>query len=1459
MDNLSIIIQAKLNAIQSGQAINQQIQSLSKQLAPLQLKLDTATSVKDIKILENGMQQLQKHILGATDSYGNQVKIVQKLNAETDKMVVSQLKLTENNKLYNASLMETQALKNAYNKQMFNNFNQSLGIGVVDPNRITASNSALREYYANMDRISRVSTVRTSDAINNSLLLTPNRINASNSALREYYTQLDRVSRVSTVGTSEAIGNTFNNFRNLDTNRITASNSALAQLFTNSNRNINSMTELERRVVSLNPAMANLARHTHDSAQSFGSSAVKMLQWSIIGTAIFGTIRQISSGFKYIYELENNLNQVRIVTGQTQEEVESLAVSYNKLAKEMSVTTRELTSTAADLFRQGLDNNQVEDRMKAIVQYAKISSISLKDSNKIITATANATGESVTKIIDVFALLGDTTASGANEIGEALQRVASASENSNISLEKSASWLATISSITRESASTIGRSLNSVISRYESIKKTGFNSEDETKINDVVKALSDVGIKATDSQGQLLDFAIIMDTVGEKFGSLSKNEKAYIATTMFGTFQRNRGITLLNNYQDSLKNYENALNAAGTAEEKFAIYQESSAASLDRLRVSWETFWQSSISTDFIKGGLNSLSYLIDTFGNLRTIIIAVTTAILIFNGTNLTNWFRTSIIAAQGFRAGMISTGVATNGLTLSMNALKVAFLSNPFGFIAVAVLTLVSAYDILLPMLGNMKSDYEELNEIEEERIKSIQKEAETHKALASQYEEDIKRTKQLIDTRNELEKSSSELADTDSKKIDINASIINSEQELGNIIGQEALNRLKAAGFSQDASNIVIQALQEKQNAEKIAYENSSKLVSQQTDNLRRNIITQIKQIDSAVQAYGILGKLQENGLWIEKKLIYARYKLNPTPDNAKAYDEIKNQIESFYDQQKSNKISKLLEQLNSLGGTSIDTPDIPNLNGGVSGNTSGSSSKSSSKNDPSYESLTDATIRLIQVESNLTATKSKSIETDLSQAKSQKNYQKELELTTSLLSNQSTQIQQLGLAKQKLESEFARTSQSSGFSDTSLWFDQNGEQTLTYLSKFNSSSKETQDQMKLTFDSLSKLKKAWSDNSTAIQDLTQSQNELKTSLSDLSKTLSTEVIEATKKLAQSELDIEEKSLKSYITRKELKIKGIQEEIDALEEKADIENEQEERAKRLLDIEKAKQNLNNLSKEKDTRILVGDTWTWQANPQKVAEANENLKNLQEDYAEWEEDNDLKHKKAILQAEIDYQQSLIDKREESFEKQKEIFDEQWKNIDDMSTKMLEQFGSNVDNAVKILAEKLITLNAQLAAINAGSTNLPDSLNSGSSSNSSSGGNTIVYNNGPNGWTEYDSNGNAIAAGTTPRYANGTESASGGLSLVGEKGAELRVLNQGDGIIPTSITKNLMALGANPLNYMQNILSNISLLKVPDFSRINNSPTSPINTYNINIAKVETQDAGSFIDLLPTLVHQYK
>jgi TP901 family phage tail tape measure protein len=53
-----------------------------------------------------------------------------------------------------------------------------------------------------------------------------------------------------------------------------------------------------------------------------------------------------------------------------------------------------------------------------------------------------------------------------------------------------------------------------------------------------------------------------------------------------------------------------------------------------------------------------------------------------------------------------------------------------------------------------------------------------------------------------------------------------------------------------------------------------------------------------------------------------------------------------------------------------------------------------------------------------------------------------------------------------------------------------------------------------------------------------------------------------------------------------------------------------------------------------------------------------------------------------------------------------------------------------------------------------------------------------------------------AVGASTFPKYANGTTNASGGLSMTGEQGRELRVLNKGDGIIPHQETENLMSLG---------------------------------------------------------------
>jgi hypothetical protein len=96
----------------------------------------------------------------------------------------------------------------------------------------------------------------------------------------------------------------------------------------------------------------------------------------------------------------------------------------------------------------------------------------------------------------------------------------------------------------------------------------------------------------------------------------------------------------------------------------------------------------------------------------------------------------------------------------------------------------------------------------------------------------------------------------------------------------------------------------------------------------------------------------------------------------------------------------------------------------------------------------------------------------------------------------------------------------------------------------------------------------------------------------------------------------------------------------------------------------------------------------------------------------------------------------------------------------------------------------------------------------------------------------------------TSQKLANGTTNASGGLSLVGEQGAEMRVLNSGDGIIPSRLTANLMSLG-----------------KFSPSQWFNMAKGGTESSMSLSISKVilpDVSDAPSFISGIKNLAHQY-
>ena len=183
------------------------------------------------------------------------------------------------------------------------------------------------------------------------------------------------------------------------------------------------MQKVHTSVAQVSNEFRNVNRDGYSFAEMIGVATKKIAIWGIGTTLIYDTLRIIKSGISYVVDLDNAMNQLQIVMNLSNEKAIELGQNYNALAKEMSVTTTEIANAAVEFARQGLSLEQMDDRLRNTIKYAKISGMEFQEAAEIITASVNSMGVETQRAIDIFSYMGDATATGADEIGRALQRV----------------------------------------------------------------------------------------------------------------------------------------------------------------------------------------------------------------------------------------------------------------------------------------------------------------------------------------------------------------------------------------------------------------------------------------------------------------------------------------------------------------------------------------------------------------------------------------------------------------------------------------------------------------------------------------------------------------------------------------------------------------------------------------------------------------------------------------------------------------------------------------------------------------------------------------------------------------------------------------------------------------------------------------------------------------------------
>ena len=372
-------------------------------------------------------------------------------------------------------------------------------------------------------------------------------------------------------------------------------------------------------------------RTTNKLLSSLWINLKNVAKWQISSNILMGFTSSIGNAVQYTKDLNKNLNDIRIVSGQSAGQMEKFAESANKAAKALSASTNEYTKAALIYYQQGLNDQQVKERTDATIKMANVTGESADDVSSYMTAIWNNFdngSKSLEYYADVMTALGAATASSTDEIATGLEKFAGIAETVGLSYEYATSALATLIAETRQSPETVGTALKTIFSRLQGLK-LGETLDDGTSLNKYSEALLTVGVNIKNSNGELKDMDVILNELGNRWDYIGKAEKMALAQTVGGIRQYTQLITLMDNWDEMQKNVGIAMDSTGELDKQAEIYAQSWEAASERTKASLEALYSELVPedllinfTDTMGVFVDSITALIDGVGGLGPILL---------------------------------------------------------------------------------------------------------------------------------------------------------------------------------------------------------------------------------------------------------------------------------------------------------------------------------------------------------------------------------------------------------------------------------------------------------------------------------------------------------------------------------------------------------------------------------------------------------------------------------------------------------------------------------------------------------------------------------------------------------------------------------------------------------------------------------------------------------------------
>lgn len=641
-----------------------------------------------------------------------------------------------------------------------------------------------------------------------------------------------------------------------------------------------------------------LTNSTNVLGDTFSHIVGKITVWQVVNTAVAKVKRSFTEAIDTMKQVDTEMTAIQKVTGNTSAEMEKLGNTAYEAASKYGVAVTDYLESVGTFAKAGY-KDMSEDMAELATKTQLVGDVTSSIANQFILSAdaafkfeGNVTA--LNTVLDKANEIENNYATSIQKMAEGFPIVANVASMANMSIDQLIAMLGTITAVTQESgtkAATAARALIlNIIGDTETELEDGitWTKEEIESLNQVLWTYSEDAMKAAQATGSIVNpmEAVAGLAKAYKEGVLTQAELAQIESDLGGKLRTNQLDALIKNYDMYAAMLDKVANSAGSADKEVDVMLTSWDAKAKILNNTWTKFIADTVDTKWAKDFLDTLTWLIEGFGNLGTAVTIFGGVLVAFKWNSIVGSFKTlgSVIGALPMLFSSAKGGAA--GFDAGMKTLNVSLTSTQLlvGAIVVAISALVIAYNKYTQKLQETRQAAIDAGE-------AATKEAEEIASLYGEYKEYNDALKDSAEYKGEISGKTETLIEKLGLERDEVEKLVRKYGDLETAINKAAEAKLSSNLYDAKAATAASKANLEDQF--QAMYVGSERIDAEEIVNLYNDLIEQRNKMIDSGQQESYMYKVTAERIETLKPLVdtYTQSKRNEL--------EIENQIKAAKD--------------------------------------------------------------------------------------------------------------------------------------------------------------------------------------------------------------------------------------------------------------------------------------------------------------------------------------------------------------------------------------------------------------------------------------------------------------------------------------------------------------------------------------------------------------------------------